>query len=640
MADKKIDLFVPGRLCLLGEHSDWAGRYRMINNKIEKGYAIGTGIEQGIYATAKMAENFIVRFKNDSKKYFKCKMEINELKKIAEKDDFWCYVAGVALYVKEQYNVNGLDITINNSTLPMKKGLSSSAAICVLVARAFNKIYNLHLNTIGEMNTAYNGEVLTPSRCGRLDQVCAFGKVPVLMSFDGDKLDIQNIKIGKDLHYVFADLNAKKDTIKILGDLNKCFPFAQNQIDRNVQKCLGELNKKIIFSSLECMEKGDVEGLGKLMIKAQEQFDKYVSPACPKELTSPILHRVLKDEKLKTLSYGGKGVGSQGDGIVQFLAKDKESQKLMKEYMEQELNFNAYTLTLNKTKPVTKAIIPVAGNGTRMYPITKLIKKSFLPIIDSDGFIKPAIMSILEELDTAGIEEICLVIDKDDQKYYDNFFNQKLSNGYANKLSSEMFDYDRKIRRIGKKISYIYQDEKLGLGHAVLLCSEFASDDPVLLVLGDQLYMTSNDKNCTQQLLENFAKTEKLTVSVCEVDLKDVSKYGILSGTIDGNNNYFVVDKMYEKPSDAYAKEYLYTIKNNEKKYYSVFGEYILTPEVFKELKTNIEKGNMEYGEYQLTTVLDSIREKQGMIAFIPDGEMLDVGDVDSYKKTLIKKMK
>ena len=200
MTDKKIDLFVPGRLCLLGEHSDWAGRYRMVNNRIEKGYAIVTGIEQGIYATAKMAENFIVRFKNDSKKSFKCKMEINELKKIAEKDDFWCYAAGVALYVKEQYNVNGLDITINNSTLPMKKGLSSSAAICVLVARAFNKIYNLHLNTIGEMNTAYNGEVLTPSRCGRLDQVCAFGKVPVLMSFDGDKLDVQNIKIGKDLH--------------------------------------------------------------------------------------------------------------------------------------------------------------------------------------------------------------------------------------------------------------------------------------------------------------------------------------------------------------------------------------------------------------------------------------------------------
>ena len=115
MTDKKIDLFVPGRLCLLGEHSDWAGRYRMVNNRIEKGYAIVTGIEQGIYATAKMAENFIVRFKNDSKKSFKCKMEINELKKIAEKDDFWCYAAGVALYVKEQYNVNGLDITINNS---------------------------------------------------------------------------------------------------------------------------------------------------------------------------------------------------------------------------------------------------------------------------------------------------------------------------------------------------------------------------------------------------------------------------------------------------------------------------------------------------------------------------------------------
>lgn len=640
MKNKEIELFVPGRLCIMGEHSDWAGRYRTVNNSIEKGYAIVTGIEEGIYATVKASDKLIVKFKKDESKHFETEMDLKELKKIAESGDFWCYIAGVASYVKEQYNVGGLEIVINDVTIPTKKGLSSSASICVLVARAFNKIYNLHLNTIGEMNIAYNGEIATPSRCGKLDQACAFGKKPILMTFDGDKLNIKNIKISNDLYFVFADLMAQKNTIKILGDLNKCFPFAQNELEENVQSGLGELNKQIIFDSLKCIEDGDVEALGKLMIKAQEIFDKYVAPACPQELTSPVLHKVLNDENLLKLSYGCKGVGSQGDGTVQFLAKDKESQELIKKYLEEKLNLPAYTLTINKTKPVTKAIIPVAGNGTRMYPITKLLRKAFLPIIDGDGMVKPAIMSILEEIDAAGIEQICLIIDEDDQRDYDKFFNQKLSDEHVAKLSSEMLDYERKIRKIGKKLRYVYQKDKLGLGHAVSLCEEFAGDDPVLLVLGDQLYMTTNNKSCTEQILENFSETEKLTVSVCEVNLEDVCKYGILSGTIEEGNDYFMVDKMYEKPEESYAKEYLYTKVNNQKKYFSVFGEYILTPEVFKELRRNIEKGYKEKGEFQLTTALDKVREKQGMISFIPDGEMLDIGTVDSYKKTLIKKMK
>lgn len=640
MKNKEVELFVPGRLCLMGEHSDWAGRYRNVNTKIEKGYAIVTGIEEGIYAKATISDNFIVRFENDENKYFSCEMDIDKLKNVAESGGFWCYVAGVASCIKEQYNVGGLEINITKETIPTKKGLSSSAAICVLVARAFNQVYNLHLNTLGEMNIAYNGEIATPSRCGRLDQACAFGKKPILMTFDGDKLNVKNIKVGEDLHFVFADLMSHKDTIKILADLNRCFPFAQNEIEENVQMGLGKLNKEIIDDSLICIENGDVEGLGKLMIKAQEIFDKFVAPACPQELTSPILHKTLSNEYLQKLSYGCKGVGSQGDGTIQFLAKDKESQQLIKDYLNNELKMSAYTLTINKTKPITKAIIPVAGNGTRMYPITKLLRKAFLPIVDEDGILKPALMSILEELDEAGIEDICLIIDRDDQKDYDKFFNQKLSKEHIAKLSSDMLKYEEKIQKIGKKLKYVYQDEKLGLGHAVSLCESFANDDPVLLVLGDQLYKTNNNFSCTQQLLNNFSKNNKLTISVFEIPLNDVSKYGILTGTINDGDNYFVVDKMYEKPDIEYAEEYLYTLKGNKKEYYSVFGEYILTPNVFKELRKNIQNNVKDKGEFQLTDALDQVREKDGMIAFVADGEMLDIGNVESYKKTLLKKMK
>ncbi len=637
MENKEIELFVPGRLCIMGEHSDWAGRYRDVNNKIEKGYAIVTGIEEGIFATAKISDKLIVK-NTISKKTFSCEMDYQELKKIAESGSYWSYVAGVAACIKEQYNIGGIEIKINKVTIPEKKGLSSSAAICVLVTRAFNQLYNLHLNTMGEMNLAYLGEITTPSRCGKLDQACAFGKKPILMEFDGDRITVKDIKVKNDLHFVFADLMSKKNTIKILGDLNKAFPFADNEVETNVQKGLGEINKKLISESIECIEKGDNEGLGKIMIKFQENFDKYVAPACPEELTSPKLHEVLNDKNIKELSFGAKGVGSQGDGTVQVLAKDEKTQNKIKKYFEKELKMDAFNLTIEHTKPVKKAIIPVAGNGTRMYPITKSIKKAFLPIIDEDGIIKPVILCLLEEVINAGIEEVCLVIDEADQPEYDNLFNKPLSADVTSKLSEDMLKYESKILSIGKKITYVYQKEKLGLGHAVSLCKNFANNDPVLLVLGDQLYKTKNSKNCTEQIIDSFEKSGMLTVSVTEVDKKDVSKYGILCGNIQDKDNYFFVDKMVEKPEESVAEEKYYTSYYNQKKYYAVFGEYILTDEVFKKLDEHIKNNVKERGEFQLTSALDEVREVHGMVAYIPDGEMLDVGNVKAYKRTFEKK--
>ena len=144
-----IELFVPGRLCLFGEHTDWAGHYRTMNADIYPGAAIVTGIEQGIYAEVERAAVFemtsdapeISEIWND----FSCRMNDSDLKRVAKSGSFFCYCAGVASYMLEWYKVGGVKIRIKKMTLPMKSGLSSSAAICVLVARAFNLLYNLKL---------------------------------------------------------------------------------------------------------------------------------------------------------------------------------------------------------------------------------------------------------------------------------------------------------------------------------------------------------------------------------------------------------------------------------------------------------------------------------------------------------------
>jgi galactokinase len=118
----------------------------------------------------------------------------------AQRGGFWSYVAGVAYQVLTNYHVRGLVISNYKTDLPVKKGLSSSAAICVLAARAFNRVYDLKLTVRGEMELAYLGEITTPSRCGRMDQGCAFGSRPVVMTYDGDRLDTRELQVTHDLH--------------------------------------------------------------------------------------------------------------------------------------------------------------------------------------------------------------------------------------------------------------------------------------------------------------------------------------------------------------------------------------------------------------------------------------------------------
>lgn len=635
----KFELFVPGRLCLFGEHADWAGKYRTMNADIVPGASIVTGIEQGIYAEVEKSSIFEMYSEApeiaDIWQDFACRMSEVELKNVAKSGSFFSYCAGVASYMLEWYQVGGVKITLKSMTLPMKSGLSSSAAICVLVARAFNKLYKLNLNTMGEMNIAYLGELRTSSRCGRLDQACAFGVKPNLMTFDGDEVEVKTLNVKKHLYWVFADLCAEKNTIKILRDLNRGFPFASNEVEEREQKALGEDNRRIIDLAVDYMAKGDAEGLGKLMIGAQQLFDTAVAPMCPEELTSPKLHEVLADPIIKQWTYGGKGVGSQGDGSIQFLAKDKDCQQKVIDYLNSQ-GMKAYPLTLKPVHAVRKAIIPVAGFGTRLYPATRALKKDFFPIPDKDGMVKPVILIILEELIRSGIEEICLILgSKEERLLYRDFFENPLSEDHLQKLNPEMQEYENRILAIGKKLRYVYQNEKRGFGHAVYQAVDFANNEPVLLLLGDTLYRSDTGKPCALQLIEKYEKYNQLMVAIHPIPLAEVSHYGILSGTWeDKNETEMNVSKMTEKPKASFAEEFLgVKCKDGQHKYMSVFGQYILTPDVFEQLRNDIAENSDSSVEIELTSALDKVREQQGMMGVQLQGKMYDMGNYHAFKK-------
>ena len=630
-----MKLFVPGRLCLFGEHTDWAGHYRTMNADLKPGAAIVTGIEQGIYA--EVEKSSIFELYSDAPEIggvwqdFSCRMDEAELKRVAKSGGFFCYCAGVASYMLEWYKVGGVRIRITSMTLPMKSGLSSSAAICVLVARAFNLLYNLNLNTLGEMNIAYVGELRTSSRCGRLDQACAFGVKPNLMTFDGDEIEVRSLNVKKHLYWVFADLCDEKDNIKILSDLNKAYPFPTTEAERKEHEALGEKNLEIVDRAIRFMAEGDAESLGRLMTEAEALFNSQVAPMSP-ALKSPKLDAVLADPAIQPLVWGGKGVGSHGDGSVQFLARSEEAQTQLTAYLN-EHGMKAYSLTLKPVHTVRRAIIPVAGFGTRLYPATRALKKDFFPIPCPDGMVRPVILILLEELVQSGIEEICLVLGSEEERQqYADYFERPLEEEHLRKLNPEAQEYENHILDIGKRLHYVYQKEKRGFGHAVYQAAQFAGNEPVMLLLGDTLYRSDSNKPCALQMVEEYERYNSLMVSIHPIPLAEVSRYGILHGVWeDKGNRVLNVDTMHEKPKASYAEEFLgVRNKNGEKEYYSVFGQYILTPEVFSQLHEDIMQKEIEgdhVTEIELTSALEAVRKRSGMMGVRLQGRMFDMGN-------------
>ena len=638
-----IRLFVPGRLCLFGEHTDWAGHYRTMNADVLPGKAIVSGIEQGIYAEVERSTVFEVVSEApelaDVWKDFSCRMNEVELKNIAKSGSFFCYCAGVASYMLEWYKVGGVRIKITGMPLPIRSGLSSSAAICVLVARAFNLVYHLNLNTMGEMNIAYLGELRTSSRCGRLDQACAFGVKPTMMEFDGDEIEVKPITVRKPLHLVFADLCAAKDTIRILSDLNKAYPFANNEQEKRLQEMLGAYNHEVIQRATDYMASGNVEALGQLMDEVEQKFDEIVVPMS-KALEAPKLHKVLADPNIRQWVYGGKGVGSHGDGSVQFLARDAECQQKLCDYLETQ-GMPGFKLTIKPVHTIRKAIIPVAGFGTRLYPATRSVKKDFFPIPCADGMVRPVILILLEELVKSGIEEICIVLgSEEERKQYEEFFETSLSEEHLAKLSTQHLEYEQRIAEIGKRLHYVYQYEKRGFGHAVYQAVDFVHNEPVLLLLGDTIYTSNRAKPCALQFIETYELFNQMMVSIHSIPLSQVSHYGILSGVWeDANETVLKVKAMCEKPKASYAEDHLgVKMEDGTTSYYSVFGQYILTPEVFDQLAEDIREAD-EQGderEIELTSALEKVRQRSGMMGVRLDGKMYDMGNPEALRRAMM----
>ena len=635
-----MKIFVPGRICLFGEHTDWAGGYRSTNAGLEKGYAIIASTNQGLHAEVNPhPTKLIMRTTlNDGTRMdpFEVPMESGALLAEARTGGFFSYAAGVAYQILTHYQVQGLEINNYLTDLPSKKGLSSSAATCVLVARAFNRIYDLKMTVRGEMEYAYIGEITTPSRCGRMDQGCAYGDHPIMMTFDGDRIDVEEINVSKDLHFIIVDLGAGKDTRKILNDLHHCYPFAEDEIQKGVQRYLGPISAGITHEAYEALHRGDAVSIGELMKKAQSEFDKHVQPACPSQLTAPVLRKVLNYGPIQPYILGGKGVGSQGDGTAQFIVKDQESQEKAIEIIERDLKMSCLKLVIQAGQRVRKAVIPAAGFGTRLFPASKAIKKELFPIIDKSGKPKPVIMAIVEEAINAGIEEVCLVVQSRDRELFEGFFKTLPLIENFNKLPQEDQEYSHYLMDLGQRISFVTQDVQDGFGHAVFCTREWVGDEPFLLMLGDHLYASDSEVSCARQILDVYDRVEHSVVGLKTTPSDQIHNFGCVTGAWQESDTILSITEFYEKPDVEYARQHLQVEGMKEDEFLTVFGMYVLVPEIFDYLEENISHSLRERGEFQLTSCLDKLRKEDNFSGYLVKGRCFDIGMPEAYRQAMI----
>ncbi len=327
---------------------------------------------------------------------------------------------------------------------------------------------------------------------------------------------------------------------------------------------------------------------------------------------------------------------------------------------------------------IKKAIIPIAGYGTRLFPATKAVPKALFPIIAQDGFAKPIIQLIIEEALTAGIEEVCLVAQPHQVEPIADYFSGVVPAAIREKAALAM-QADR-LAEIGERLHFAIQAEPQGFGHAIYCAKAFADGEPVMILLGDHLYLSETDVSCAKQLVDIYAQ---IGTSVTSLDICDESELhlnGIVHGhrgarletaptgtdenghrgtrletaptgtdenghqrarlqtvpTGTAENRLFHLTHIAEKPTIDVARETLRVEGLPPQQYLCNFGIDLLTPRLFDILEHHYRDNIVTHGEIQLRDAMAELIRREGMGGYRVAGRRYDTGNPQELLKTVL----
>lgn len=272
---------------------------------------------------------------------------------------------------------------------------------------------------------------------------------------------------------------------------------------------------------------------------------------------------------------------------------------------------------MKKTKQaqqIRKAVIPVAGMGTRFLPASKAIPKEMLTIVD-----RPTIQYIVEEVVASGIEEIILITSAGKAAIENHFdYNYELDILLESRGKLRICEELRHLANLIDIVS-VRQKKPLGLGHAIWTARNVVGNEPFMVLLGDDLVVS--DEPCAKQMMGLYNEVQESIVAIQTVPMDQTYQYGIVEGDLLRERVYRV-NRLVEKPAPGTTNSNL-----------AIIGRYILHPEIF----TMLEKTTPGHGgEIQLTDALLALSNKRSMFAYEFEGDRYDAGDKLGYLKAII----
>ncbi len=265
---------------------------------------------------------------------------------------------------------------------------------------------------------------------------------------------------------------------------------------------------------------------------------------------------------------------------------------------------------------IKQAIIPLAGLGTRMLPLTSIFPKELLPIHG-----KPNLEYILEECIDAGVRQFIFIISNKKKSIKKYFFNDKLYLQIIKKKKDLRITKEfKKLKKYRNRIKFVYQNQPKGTGDAILKCKKYIKGKYFLVLLPDDLIIK---KNCTKEMIKLHNKMNCSVIATKSVKKKDVSRWGILS-LKNKNKNYFKITDVIEKPKTKEAPSN-----------YAIIGRYILPKLILRKIK-ELKPG--QGNEIHITDAIKSlIKEKEPFYGNIFKGKYLDCGTLNGYINSGIK---
>jgi len=264
---------------------------------------------------------------------------------------------------------------------------------------------------------------------------------------------------------------------------------------------------------------------------------------------------------------------------------------------------------------IRKAVIPAGGLGTRFLPATKAQPKEMLPIIDT-----PVIQLVVQEAIDSGITDILIISGKGKRAVEDHFDrNWELENILAQKEDDRWYNILRQIGEMAD-IHFIRQKETKGLGDAIRYAEQHVGNEPFAVLLGDTI--VDSTIPVTRQLMDIYDQYQQSVVSVEAVPEDKISRYGVIDGD-HISDRLWKLNAMVEKPSPEAAPSNM-----------AFAGRYILSPEIFKTLKTS---GPGVNNEYQLTDAMVMLLDREPIYALESVGRRYDIGNKMDYLKTIVE---